>query len=84
MAEETTPVEVQGEPQVGSSDPQPESSAGGGNKSYVLGDDATVSSVSVDDKVVTKHGDPVELTQDQFDRANSVDGVELVEGKENQ
>ena len=56
-----------------------ESSEGGGDKSYTLSEDSTSDSVEVDDKELVKYGDPVSLTQDQYDRASALDGIELVE-----
>jgi hypothetical protein len=58
---------------------QPQAAAAGGSKSYVLNESSTVSEVQVDDKVVSAHGDPVQLTDDQYERASAIDGVELAE-----
>lgn len=46
---------------------------------YVLDESSEFTEVEVDDKRLVRSGDPVTLTQDQYDRASAAEGVKLVE-----
>jgi hypothetical protein len=46
---------------------------------YTLDESSTSDSVAVDDKLLEKYGEPVDLTEDQYERASAIEGVKLEE-----
>lgn len=55
-----------------------------GGKSYTLDESSTSDSVMVDDVTLEKYGDPVELTDDQYERVSALNGVTLTEADASQ